>query len=815
MIDNTPTYSFPRQKLSYGAKTDSWRKQHLDWAVANATLFNTSVRSSVAHKKTNINLLNGIVNSSDLKRYVNPSDIDASEFEYNIPHYPIMNSKLNVLVGEESKRPFDYKVVVTNPEAISQKEENKKTEILSKLEQYITEENPDQESLSEYAESLKRYAKYNWQDLREVRANWLLQHYHKELNLPLKFNRSFQLALAVGEESIQCDVVSGEVIVENIDPTKISVFSAGSSLNFEDADIIVLEDYWPLGKIIDYFYDTLSSADISKLEKLQSVGSNEFIGEDPTKAFLPINTDEWDTTLLTGDTFEAMSIQQGITNGYINLFGDNTSLKTDTTDEYGNIRVIRCYWKSKRKILKVKSYDQITGKEVFNFYPEDYIPNVAMGEEATTYWVNEAWEASLVHKDIYTKMGPRKIQYNRISNPSKCHFGIIGSIYSINGNKPYSLVDMMKPHNYLYNVIHDRLNTTLANSWGSLVQLDLASVPKGWTVEKWFHYAKSMKLAIRDSFKEGNEGRAKNTLAGSFGNSSGGVISDNIGNYIEQNIRLLEYIKLELSEISGISKQREGQTANRETFGGIERATLQSSYITEWYYMIHDDFKKRVYECILETAKVAIRDGSYKFQHILNDGAIEMVSIEGDLYSEADYGLVVDYAGSSVVKDKIEMLAQAAMQNQMVSFSSMLSIYNNNNSIADIVKIVREDELNRTQAAQAAQQQELQIKQAELESKAQNDEANRQVLLDNNMRDNQTKLLIKQVELQQSADQQSFNDGIEEPDYLDKDKLLEQIREFDQKLELDRQKHQDTIALKRDELSIKRTVANKKPSNTK
>lgn len=231
--------------------------------------------------------------------------------------------------------------------------------------------------------------------------------------------------------------------------------------------------------------------------------------------------------------------------------------------------------------------------------------------------------------------------------------------------------------------------------------------------------------------------------------------------------------------------------------------------------MIHDDFKKRVYECILETAKVAIRDGSYKFQHILNDGAIEMVSIEGDSYSEADYGLVVDYAGSSVVKDKIEMLAQAAMQNQMVSFSSMLSIYNNNNSIADIVKIVREDELNRTQAAQAAQQQELQIKQAELESKAQNDEANRQVLLDNNVRDNQTKLLIKQIELQQSADQQSFDDGIEEPDSLDKDKLLEQIREFDQKLELDRQKHQDTIALKRDELSIKRTAANKKPSNTK
>jgi len=37
-----------------------------------------------------------------------------------------MNSKLNVLRGEESKRLFDFKVVVTNPNAISEIEDNKK-----------------------------------------------------------------------------------------------------------------------------------------------------------------------------------------------------------------------------------------------------------------------------------------------------------------------------------------------------------------------------------------------------------------------------------------------------------------------------------------------------------------------------------------------------------------------------------------------------------------------------------------------------------------------------------------------------------------
>jgi hypothetical protein len=40
-----------------------------------------------------------------------------------------MNSKLNVLRGEESKRVFDFKVVVTNPNAVSEIEKTKKQEL--------------------------------------------------------------------------------------------------------------------------------------------------------------------------------------------------------------------------------------------------------------------------------------------------------------------------------------------------------------------------------------------------------------------------------------------------------------------------------------------------------------------------------------------------------------------------------------------------------------------------------------------------------------------------------------------------------------
>lgn len=95
------------------------------------------------------------------------------------------------------------------------------------------------------------------------------------------------------------------------------------------------------------------------------------------------------------------------------------------------------------------------------------------------------------------------------------------------------------------------------------------------------YYAKINHIAVVDSFKEGNKGLSQGKLAGMLNNQSNGVIDAETGNYIQNHINLLEFIKMEMSEVVGISRQREGQTASNETVGGIERATLQSSHITE------------------------------------------------------------------------------------------------------------------------------------------------------------------------------------------------------------------------------------------
>ena len=224
------------------------------------------------------------------------------------------------------------------------------------------------------------------------------------------------------------------------------------------------------------------------------------------------------------------------------------------------------------------------------------------------------------------------------------------------------MVDMMKPYNYLYDVMHDRLNKLLAKNWGKVAQIDLAKVPKGWDMEKWIYFAKTQGVAIIDSFKEGNIGAATGKLAGALNNASNGVIDLELSNSIQFYINFLEFIKMEMSEVVGITKQREGQISNRETVGGVERATLQSSHITEWLFTKHENTKKRVLEAFLETAKIALKGRSKKFQYLLSDMSTRIMDIDGDEFAEADYGLVVDNSNNiQELNNKLDTLAQAAL----------------------------------------------------------------------------------------------------------------------------------------------------------
>lgn len=783
-IDNTEFHGgFPKQTLPFSQKGKKWRAQCVNWGADKDVFTSSPVRKSVQHKQINYDLLNGKLHMADLKLIVNPNEIEAAFIPENIQHYPIMNTKLQVLKGEESKRVFDYRVIITNPNAISEIEQTKKQELLSSLEELIADTSLSEEEYNQKTQELQEYYTYEWQDIREIRANALINHYSREQNFPYIFNNGFMDAMAVGEEIYQCAIEQGEPVLRKLNPRHVRVYQSGFSNRIEDADMIVIEDYLSPGKIYELYYDVLDAKDIKYLEEL---ASSKFKGG--TKE----NENPLDGLFYAGDADEVTAAD---------LFPSDGDYPIDMPYDFnGNIKVSQVYWKSQRKIKKIKSYDPQTGEEVYTLHTEEYIPNKDAGEEETVYWINQAWEGTKIGDKIFVNMRPCPIQYNRLSNPSKCHFGIIGSIYNLNDDKPFSLVDIMKPYNYLYDVIYDRLNKLIARNHGKIIRLDFAKIPDKWGIEKWLTVLKTAGIAVEDSFKEGNKGAATGKLAGGMNNASSGVIDAELGTSIQQQISLLEFVKNEMSEVAGISKQREGQISNRETVGGVERATLQSSHITEWLFVTHDDLKKRVIECFLETAKVALRGRNKKFQYLLSDMSQKVMDIDGDVFSECDYGITVDNTNNTQeLKNNLPTLVQAGLQNNMLSFSTAMKIYNSS-SLAEKQRMIENDEKRMQQMQQQMSQQQAQAEQQKLEMENQMRIQELSAKDTINQRDNETKLLIATMQLENNSNTEEPNQGMTESERANLD---EKIREFNETLDFNKKKQADDVKLKEKQIAKK------------
>ena len=769
--------------------------------------------------KINYDLVNGIIHMEDVAAILNPGHISTAFVPEKIQHYPIINSKLNTLRGEEAARIFDWRVIVTNPYAVSQIEETKKEEYFASIQQIVEDQNMSQQQAEQQMQDTSDFYDHDWQDARELAANELLRHYSKELGFHSLFNEGFMDALICSVEVYQCGISGGEPFITKLNPLKLRTFRSGYSNRIEDADVIIYEDYWSPARIIDTYYDELSTKDVKWLsDSLPDYGGQGPLGAagNYNEAYPFINAHG-----IYGENGIIVDDHSGLGAIYDDLQTMVGGLGSDLLpyDVAGNVRVLRVWWKSRRKILIVKSFDPITGEENLDFYPETYIPDEDAGETSEAVWVNEEWEGTKIGEDIYVGIRPCLVQHNSISNPSRCHAGIVGTIYNINESSPYSLVDMMKPYNYLYDAIHAKLVDMIATNWGKLLELDLALKPKNWEVEKWMYFARANKVLIKDSFNEGSKGSATGKLAGGLNNATKGYVDADWGQSIQNYIELLQWTKDSMSDLVGINRQREGNTYNRETVGGIERAVLQSSYITDWLFQQHDDTKRRVLECFLEQAKGALRGRSKKFQYILSDGSKKVLEINGDLFSECSYGLVCDNSNDTQkLYANLDQLAQAGLQNQMIDFSAMLKLYSSA-SMQEKMRIIDNSQKQMQQRQQEMQQQQQQLEQQKIQADQQAKMAELQQKDTLNQRDNQTKIEVANINaraeyLRLGIYEDENNEELRREEMaIDREKLRAEIEQFDKELRMKDKELNQKREIELKKIDAQKQIASKKNNN--
>jgi len=646
--------NFPRQKLSDKEKTDKWYKKNLDFAE-HILSSDEGLRNSFANKRTNYNLRANEINPADFERFINPDKLDLSSLPAQFQHVGIENNKINLLIGEYAKRKHDFRAYLSanDSDGISRKEDVLKKEMDAMLMELIQDTSISEEQIQKRLEEFKKYQAYDFQDIAEITANKILKREFKQQNLAFTFTRTFEDLLVAGEQIVYCGVLGGEPVMRRVNTENLYTVG-GNSMFIEDADIIVEYGYLSTGQVIDDYWDELKEADIDFLDNGSTANSSHSIGMNRDISII--------------DRF-------GSVDG-LDIFHPNsrgTSTFGGAFDTRGNVRVLKVCWRSRRKIGKLKYYDE-DGDEQSDFVPENYIVKKDQGEEVKWLWVNEWLQGTKIGDEIVVGLGPVEDAGKSMVNKSKGTPPYIGSVNSTNDYKVQSLTDIMKPLSYSYDIAYYKRDLEIATYKGSFAAINSSLIPSGWDPKEWIKYMTVNKIGFLDPTNEILKGPSQGKSAGAFNTLTATNVTIGDPQAIQMYTNLLLDIENTMGKLAGVSGAREGAIQNNQAVGNVEREVTQTSHITEKWFAIDANFRKRAISKFLETCKLAYKKNPKKGYMILSD--METVLVDNfDEFAMSEFDVHISNASEdTALYQELKSLSQAAIQNGQAKISDLIAI---------------------------------------------------------------------------------------------------------------------------------------------
>lgn len=818
MEDNLYNSAFPRQKLPLSKKGKKWQEDCVNYIIGEGNV--TSGGNSTSYYgelQTYYNLYNSIFDEKDFKSITNPFKVEDG-FPATPHDFNIIRPKVDLLIGEETKRPLNFRVIRTSQEATSEMQEKEKQMILQYIEAAITA-NMSPEEAQQFQQQLQsgeimppeQIAKYmdkDYKDIVENTAYHSLTYLREKLDLDNEFIKGWKDGLISGREIYYVGVLNAEPYAERVNPICFS-YDKSPDLDFiEDGSWCCRKMRMPITEVYDRYYDKLEEKDLDKLE--------EMIGSTPGRNL--------------GDRSPVdMGIQLRIYDNPI-FEGSGKSL----------VNVWHCCWKSFKKIFYVTTTDD-AGQPQINIVDETYQP---VGNEVSVEpdWIIEVWEGYRAGSDLYFGIQPIEYQHVSIDNPNSQKLPYCGAIYSNTNSKPRSLVSILKPLQYMYIVLWYRLELAIARDKGKVVNMDITQIPKSMNISpaKWMHYLSSVGVNFINPYEEGwNIPGREGGKPAQFNQIT--ALDLTMSNVIAEYIQLMDKIEELAGTISGITQQREGAVSSSEMVGNVERSVVQSSHITEPLFWVHNQCKRRVLNMLLNTAKGAWEEtGKQKLQYIFDNGERAFLDITPKFYYEDMDVFVSDTSKDLENIQKLQQLIQPAMQNGASLLEAAEILTNDNfNIIKQKLKDMqtRQEQVQQQQQEAEAQQQQ-QLQQMQNESKQQElmlQEAQMDLQRYQIDQDNQTKIAVAQINAYRGTEElDQDQNGIPDPIEIGKQAIeqqkvnqeaynkryeAKQKREIeDQKIQLEKdkmkhetelQKAKDDAAYEREKLKARTALKNK------
>ena len=742
--DNLYNATFPQQKLPLSKKNEKWQHDCINYIIGEGNVVSGGMtKTRFGEIQTYYNLYNSIFDEKDFKRITNPFKVEDG-FPATPQDFNIIRPKIDLLIGEETKRPMNFRVVRTSQEAASELMDTEKEMLMQYIMASITarmspeEQERFQQQLQSGEvmppEAIAKYMQKDYKDVIENTAYHTLIYLREKLNLDNEFIKGWKDALIAGVEIYYVGINNDEPYMERVNPMYFSYDHAPDLDFIEDGSWCCRRMRLPVAEIYDRYYDKLTTKDLDKLNEMLTGRPSNDVGEkDPVDNFNSIQMHIYDNPLMDQKTRYA-------------------------------IDVWHCCWKSFKKIYYVTTVDE-AGQPQVTIVDEMY-KKVGTELQVEEDWIVEVWEGYRAGSDLYFGIQPIEYQHVSVDNPNSQKLPYCGCVYSNTNSRPRSLVSILKPLQYMYIVLWYRLELAIARDKGKVVNMDITQIPKSMNItpDRWMHYLSSVGVNFINPYEEGwNVPGREGGKPATFNQIT--ALDLTMSNVIAEYIQLMDKIEQLAGTISGITEQRMGAISTHELVGNVERSVVQSSHITEPLFWAHNQCKRHALNMLLNTAKGAWEQtGKKKLSYIFDNGERAYIDIAQDFYYEDTDVFVSDTSKDMENIQKLQQLIQPAMQNGASLLEAAEVLTNDNFNIIKqkLLEMQQRQEDATRQQQEAEQQQAVQLQQMANEQREQElmlEEAKMELERYKIDADNQTKIAVAEISAYRGTEEKDVNEN--------------------------------------------------------
>lgn len=718
---------FPRQKIASASKTKQWYKDCTLNGVDAAFNEDNLIKPTQQEIVNNFKMYNGEKDPKELRKHFD--SIGKLNFKYapSFKNFSTIRDRIDELTGEYIEKGVEYVIAALDRDAINEKMEENKERLREALTQiYEDDELQDAQKIKDKLEDL---VDFKFMSKAEVAANKILNYYKRLNNLIYAEIDGFKEALITATAIFKVDIRKNSLVAERCKPESIFPVRSGLSNDVRDSEIIAKVDYYPPSKIIDMYNETLTQGEVTRIIE---GNLHETTAQNAAKKSLVFKNGE-DLNRYTK-----------------NVFGIGGTM--NTSDDSGNIRVVTLNWKGYRLIYKRKYYDDF-GEVQHDYKHEKYKVNKARGEVLTKMWAPEEHQSTLIGGDIVTAHGVKAYQFNTVHEPGKNISGYVGGYFNVGSERAKSMIDNVANYLFLSDMVFARLEDLMAKNNGKAIELDLATMPKGWKVKDIMYYIKAHGLVLVDSMSEGNKGRVTGKMPGVYSKGTR-TLDAELGISINYMLQFLALIDDRISRATGVTDQRLGAIHNRELVGNVERSRIQSSLITEVWFNRYEQIILDLYDTMLEMSKQVIGKDD-KLQFVLDDMSFQIMAEDISKFANAKFGLFpVSSRKYAKLRSTLEGIAANAIANGNMDSSQLISLYDSG-SMSEMIDKQYKIERERKRDAGRAAQQEAENTQKQIELSRQYDLENKQLdqsfLMEVEQLKADTKVKIESMKIQDNA----------------------------------------------------------------